>query len=131
MTYFKPNWHKINKAIKDGTLTDLRKEQKHIADTIQKKIDDKFRNARIAEAKAKVQELKNIQPGGTIFYIGSSSDISFAAQGEKVKDGRTRMQVKFADKVWNCYYTSLQPHYPSLDQRTSNLVRSRVSNIFK
>lgn len=129
MKFFKPNWHLINKAIEAGELKELRTEESDLKKKIQAKVDVYYAAKRAKEAGDKIAALKNLPVGGTLYYIGRSSDIKFGAQGAKVKDGRTRMIVEINGKQWSCYYSNLKTDEATAEEKTSNKVTTRITEL--
>src|SRR5688572_10033127 len=123
MKYFNPNWYQINKAIREGNLSELRIQHKAILNTIDRKIKSGIAQRKEAERNAKIKALKEAPDGTEIYYTGYySPEIEFGAKGEKQNGKKkivSRMVVKYNDKLWNCEIKNLQLEPPTEQQLRS------------
>jgi len=106
MNYFRPNWYQINKAINEGNIKDLRKEQRDLEKSIQKKVDQYYREKRDKEKMELINRIKSLPAGSLLYFTGHDSKgrIKFGDKFEKVKDGRTYVYVWRNDSTWRIPY---------------------------
>lgn len=126
--FFKPNWYRINQAIENSDLTELRRQQKELSAKIQKKIDHAYEVKRQQVFTDKLAALKDLAPGSEVFVMNAypNCNITFGNLGYKVKDGKTRMSVEVNGKKWLIYYKELSIVPPSEEQLISFKVKGRI-----
>lgn len=126
--FIRPNWKAINKVLDSDDISEFSNERKAFNKLIDEKLWNRYKNKMKAEEEKKVASLKSLSVESQVYYIGSDPLIEFGAMGTKLKDGRTRMTVKFTAGVYMCYYTNLKIDPLTSEERASNNIVKRLNN---
>jgi hypothetical protein len=129
MKFITANYKAIAKAIQEGRTGDVRRELKMISNYVDKKWKEQWQAREDQKKLNAIKALKDIPVGDPVFFIGTAKELFFGQQGQKVRDRKAYMTVKFGEKNWSVHYSMLQPYYPSRDQLNSHQVTQRLTEI--
>jgi len=134
MKYLKPNWYQINKAIDEGNIEALRKEQRSLEKSIQKKINQYYREERARKMKEHIVKIKALPVGASLYYTGYGSNgrLIFGDKFTKIYDGRTYVHVKL-DRTgvgWRIPYENIIDRECTEQEIRDRKLGEKMSKIF-